>query len=840
MALSEEPPSLDVESLLAAERRARLGGEHARRHLSLIAETSKILAPSLEEYESAVEALADTLVPEFADWCMLELTGNDRPGRLGCRQGPGLAQDVAGALGAFPGWGRLIERVMGSGRPELQPAPARTRTVRVLKDQDFLDAGRAVGLVSWMVAPIRIRGLSLGVLAMGGGPDRRGFRPSDLDAATEVASRVAIAIERVLLYRQTLVAADQARRQADQLARLVEAAVLIDSAGSPQAVLDAAADQARAVTGAARAIVIVDDVTSRSAVHPSVAEPGNSGGGGELGERWITVLIPVAGAPDAGVLRVLSQPGRRIDEDESILRLLARSVGVALENARLYQAVHQSRERLGAVIEAAPVAIIELDADGPIRRWGPATDVIFAARDTDGASSGEREAAFHPDAVAQLDAVRRRVLETGSPQSTTIHTFRQDGTPVELSGSAAPLRGAGGDATGVLAVLTDMTEWRMLEHQLQQGQRMEAIGRLAGGVAHDFNNLLTVITGYALFSLEGMAEDDSMREPLQAIQQAALRAARLTEQLLTISRRQVVQPVVLDISAIVSDLDAILRRLIGEHIQLRTTLGSSPVRVRIDRGQLEQVILNLVLNARDAMPSGGRLDVTIGSADATEGDGAPGVGPCATVAVRDTGTGMDAATVQRCFDPFFTTKGHGEGTGLGLATVYGVVSQAGGRITVQSRVGSGTEFMVWLPTVDDPLSPQPLPVSVDDVAADETVLVVEDDESVRALLRDVLTTHGYRVLEASTGAAALELVAGHHGPLDLLISDVVMPGMSGTSLAEEIDRIRPGLPVLFLSGYDAEASLSGRRSADFLAKPVRPDDLLHKARDMLTRVEPQG
>jgi PAS domain S-box-containing protein len=834
MARSEDPPSLDVEWLVAAERRARLGGEHARRHLSLIAETSRILAPSLEEYETAVEALADTLVPEFADWCMLELTESEHPGRLGCRQSPWLVEDVASALSAFPGWGRLIERVMGSGRPELQPTPARTRAGRALKDQDFLDAGGAVGLGSWMVAPIRIRGLSLGVLAMGGGPERRGFRPSDLDAATEVASRVAIAIERVLLYRQTLVTADHARRQADQLARLVEAAVLIDSAGSPQAVLDAAADQAQAVTGAARAVVIVNDVTSRSAVQPSVAKPGDSDDHAGLGEHWITVPIPAAGAPDAGVLRVLSQPGRRIDEDESILRLLARSVGVALDNARLYQAVHQSRERLGAVIEAAPVAIIELDADGPIRRWGPATDVIFATRETDGASPGGGEAALHPDAVAQLDAVRQRVLESGKPQSTTIHTFRQDGTPVELSGSAAPLRGAGGDATGVLAVLTDMTEWRMLEHQLQQGQRMEAIGRLAGGVAHDFNNLLTVITGYALFSLEGMGEDDPMREPLEAIQQAALRAARLTEQLLTISRRQVVQPIVLDIGAVVSDLDAILRRLIGEHIQLRTSLGSSTVRVRVDRGQLEQVILNLVLNARDAMPSGGRLDLTIGSAEATDGDGAPEAGRWATVTVSDSGTGMDAATVQRCFDPFFTTKGRGEGTGLGLATVYGVVSQAGGRITVHSRVGKGTEFMVRLPTVDDPLSPQPEAVSVDDVVADETVLVVEDDEPVRALLRDVLASHGYRVLEASTGPAALELVAGHHGPLDLLITDVVMPGMSGTTLAEEIDRVRPGMPVLFLSGYDAEASLSGRHSAQFLAKPVRPDELLRKARDMLT------
>jgi PAS domain S-box-containing protein len=383
---------------------------------------------------------------------------------------------------------------------------------------------------------------------------------------------------------------------------------------------------------------------------------------------------------------------------------------------------------------------------------------------------------------------------------------------------------------------------RETEAQLRQAQKMEAVGRLAGGVAHDFNNLLTVIRGYSELLLGRLAPTDAMRKDMEEIKKAADRASGLTRQLLAFSRRQFIAPKVLDLNALVSNMDGMLRRLIGEDIvELCTELDSSVGAVKADPGQVEQVIMNLVVNARDAMPKGGRL--TIQTKNVTIGQGARldavGVEPGSYVllAVRDTGHGMDAETRSHLFEPFFTTKEKGKGTGLGLSTVYGIVKQSGGSISVESAPGRGTTFRIYLPRVE-----KEVPVAaggfeaIDPARGRETILLVEDEPAVRGLVHETLRLHGYTVLEARHGIEALLTSTKYVGPIHLLLTDVVMPQMSGPEVAEKLLTVRPGIKVLYMSGYpDHPVFDQGgvNRETGFLAKPFSPHVLAQKVREIL-------
>ena len=367
---------------------------------------------------------------------------------------------------------------------------------------------------------------------------------------------------------------------------------------------------------------------------------------------------------------------------------------------------------------------------------------------------------------------------------------------------------------------------RRSEEQLRQAQKMEAVGRLAGGIAHDFNNLLTVITSYGDLLLEDLAPDDSRRDDVEQIRKAAEGAAALTRQLLAFSRQQVLEPKVLDIRAIVAGTEKLLRRLIGADVQLATSLASDLGAVKADPGQLEQIIINLAVNARDAMPGGGRL--TIAATGMEEVEGRPG--RWVMLAVSDTGIGMDEQTKARIFEPFFTTKESGKGTGLGLATVYGIVKQAGGFIWVDSEPGRGTSFEVYLPRVDEPVAPAiTRPAPAEPGRGTETVLLVEDAPAVRLVTRQVLERYGYTVLEAPTGDMALRLAAKHHGPIHLLLTDVVMPGLSGRQLAGQLSQLRAEMKVLYVSGY-ADTVESG---VAYLQKPFAPEALARRVRDVL-------
>jgi len=415
---------------------------------------------------------------------------------------------------------------------------------------------------------------------------------------------------------------------------------------------------------------------------------------------------------------------------------------------------------------------------------------------------------------------------------------KKDGTLIEVQTSGHEITFAGRRAE--LVVIDDVTERKRLEEQFRQAQKMEAVGRLAAGVAHDFNNLLTAILGTTDLMIEDLPADDPDREGLLDIRGAAERAAVLTRQLLTFSRQQVVSPRMLRLNELITDLVKLLRRLLGEDVTIASALAPDCGAVKADPGQLEQVLVNLAVNARDAMPNGGRLTIETRNVDLdadypTERVMIP-AGRYVMLAVTDNGTGMDAQTNARIFEPFFTTKPVGKGTGLGLATVYGVVQQTGGYIWLYSELGHGTSFKIYLPRVDAD-GPQPAEEEQRASALDgsETVLVAEDEEAVRLIIAKALEARGYRVLSARDGSEALELAAGHGG-IDLLVTDVVMPDMNGRELSRCLTEARPNLRTLYLSGYTDDAMLHRgvlQEGVAFLQKPFSLGALARKVRDVI-------
>jgi hypothetical protein len=448
-----------------------------------------------------------------------------------------------------------------------------------------------------------------------------------------------------------------------------------------------------------------------------------------------------------------------------------------------------------------------------------------------------------PEEVPALLEVMGRLADAPLRPGVFRHR-KKDGTLIDVETLGNPMVFYGRPAVMVLA--NDVTERRRLEEQFRQTQRMEAVGQLAGGVAHDFNNLLTVITGYSELLLQSLQDRTADQHRVQEIHRAAARAASLTRQLLAFSRKQVLEPRMLDLDEVVQGMAPMLSRLLGEHVALKTPRARTLGRVKADRGQVEQVVMNLAINARDAMPEGGTLTIALSDVEldgAARGSGtALRAGPHVMLAVGDTGCGMDVATRARIFEPFFTTKEVGKGTGLGLATVYGIVQQSDGAIEVESAPGRGSTFLVYLPRVEQPVESG----GADEGAAEaapgrETVLVVEDEEVVRALEQEVLARCGYRVLVAGDAQEALALEERCGEAIALLVTDVVMPGRSGRELAQEFLRRRPETRVLYVSGYANDAFVSRgllESGTWFLQKPFSPEVLAHKVRDILDTDRP--
>jgi two-component system cell cycle sensor histidine kinase/response regulator CckA len=534
---------------------------------------------------------------------------------------------------------------------------------------------------------------------------------------------------------------------------------------------------------------------------------------------------------------------RKQKRDQQLLDImmeLGKQLGHFVARKRDEEMLRETTQTLQALVQAAPVGIHIVDLEGKVRLWNPAAERIFgwSAEEVLGQALPVLQVA--EDQTAGDECL---IAHDQACHGLPIRCPTKHGGVIEVSLSTAPLVDSAGTVLGVMGIRMDLTEQKKLEDQLRQAQKMEAVGQLAGGVAHDFNNLLTVITGYSEVLLNNLKTEESSRVCLNEIQKAGQRAAELTRQLLAFSRKQILQPRLLDLNDLVADMQKMLGRLIGEDIQLFTTLARGLGHVQADPGQIEQILVNLVVNARDAMPRGGRLTIETADIQVEEAQrqDCPELRPgrYARLAVTDTGCGMDAQTLARIFEPFFTTKDVGKGTGLGLATVYGIVKQSGGQVRASSKLGKGSRFEVYLPVVKKAAACEDnLPVRVSPPGGTETILLAEDEDGVRALVGQVLRSKGYTILEATNGEDALRLSEENQGPVDLLLTDVVMPHVGGRALAEAVAARYPDAKVLYMSGYTDDAVLRNgvlQSENEFLQKPFNADDLLYKVRELLDK-----
>jgi PAS domain S-box-containing protein len=571
--------------------------------------------------------------------------------------------------------------------------------------------------------------------------------------------------------------------------------------------------------------------------------------------RPVRQLAAGAGAIARGDLEQRVEPttrdeiGRLADAFNEMSRQLREQRAALVEQRTELEAAHAELRRRFAelsdlqsytdnILDSLANGIVTLDLEARVVTLNGVAEALFGVSGRTARGRPVAEVLGRaPELVTLLQgAVRDRA---GTTATLTVPGRPAGALPVELT--TATLKGGGGQDLGVVAVLRDLTAVRSLEAQLRQAQKMEAVGRLAGGVAHDFNNLLTVITGRSQILLLKLAPESPLRRDVELVEETAHRASALTRQLLAFSRKQLVQPRVVDLNDVVRGLESMLGRVIGEDITLAVALDPAPARVRADPTQLEQMITNLVVNARDAMPLGGRLTLETGRTWIDEPLARQHVGvrpgPHVRLVVRDTGIGMDAVTRAHIFEPFFTTKGPGKGTGLGLATVYGIVTQAGGAIAVESEPGQGATFVIHLPHVEAPVElAGERTVAGAAPHGSETVLLVEDEASVRGLARDILHRQGYTVLEASDGDEALRIGQAHRGPIHLLLTDVVMPRMGGRELADRLAAARGEMKVLYVSGYAEDPPGTGATAEPgraFLEKPFTADALASKVREVL-------
>src|SRR5216683_839514 len=686
------------------------------------------------------------------------------------------------------------------------------------------------------------------------------FDARAVQLAEALADQAALTLEHARLFAEE----ERRRREAEVLADLART---IGAAPELATVLQRVAEAAQELCASDGAVIGLripesDAVLLRywtSAWYGELAgtrvEPGYGLGGLVLAEP---ILIDDR---VEGLLYVDNRSPRAFtDQHESVLVRLAAHAAIAIRNAqileaeqlargtaeRLVRALRESQDRFRFVARATNDAVWDWDLVSQALWWNEGVSTLFGyTPEQVGPDVAWWYETIHPDDRERVKSDINAAVERGAESWSAEYRYRRaDGSYAHVFDRGYVLHDGDGRPTRMIGAMMDITQRRDLEEELRQSQKMEAVGRLAGGVAHDFNNLLTIITGRSHLLLGKLKADEPARRSVEVIQKTADRAAALTRQLLAFSRKQVLQRKVLDLNTTVGDVSTMLRRLIGEDVDLLLTLGPGAGRVNADRAQLEQALMNLAVNARDAMPRGGTLGletdhVRLGAAPPDRPDALP-PGPYAVLRVMDTGMGMDAATQARIFEPFFTTKEPGKGTGLGLSMVHGTVRQHGGAIHVRSVVGGGTTFEIYLPQVeaaaetggaDETGVAQP-------ATGHETILLVEDEDDVRALAREVLERQGYTVVEASDGAQALQVYEKERERIDLILTDVVMPRMSGREMVDRVRASRPDMRVLYMSGYTADAIVRHGvldQSMLLLGKPFTPVALIAKIREVLDR-----
>ena len=721
------------------------------------------------------------------------------------------------------------EYVFRTGRPMSIPQ----------KEFDQLAASGAVELVgtpspSWLGVPLRTPTETIGVLVVQHYTDDHAYSGRDLEFLASVGGQIALAIQR----KQ----AEDALRESERRFR-----ALIENSADAVLLFDGEQTLTYVSPAATRILGFPsEEVLGRPAlefVHP------------EYRARIAALLaesMSKPGQPLEGQARLHTRGGEwKLIEGvvtnflaDPAIRAFVANYRDITEQQKAHEALRAAEAQFRTLVEQLP-NITYIAEPGPGGAWeyvSPQIETLLGFTPPEWiALANTWWNRVHPDDRERVAEAERVFERTGKPLRQEYRMIARDGRVLWFRDEAVLLRAKPSGKSLMQGVLYDITDQRRLEDQLRQAQKMEAVGRLAGGVAHDFNNLLMVIQGHTSLLAERLAEGSAERRSVDQIQKSAERAAALTRQLLAFSRLQVMQPKVLDLNTVVADMGKMLRRVIGEHIELILRYEPNLGRVKADPGQLEQVLLNLVVNARDAMPSGGKLAVETANLtlDTAGAQRLPSLRPGSYVVltVSDTGVGMDAETQSHIFEPFFTTKDHGKGTGLGLATVYGIVQQSGGNVTVYSQPGEGATFRVYLPCVEEPadrgsgVRPRPAMPK-----GSETILLAEDETEVRELVREALRRGGYAVLEARDGAEALRLAENYGGPIHLLLTDVVMPNLGGPDLAARLSASRPGLRVIYMSGY-SEFIAAGHGGispfAYFLQKPFGMELMGRKVREVL-------
>ncbi len=817
-------PESERSGLRAADV-AVLGEREALERLELLASTSRILDATLEDYENAVLQVADSCVPDFSDLCAIEVIGPD-----------GQARTAAYRFARTSGL-HLPEHWAPVGR---LVAPDR-RAVLTFANPEESEASRQVRerfrAQSLIVAPITGGGLTLGWFVAATGAYRRGFRPSPLRIGSELSSRLGTAIQRVMLHKEMQASVREQNRTVRRLRRLATAATNLAGAATTQAVLQIACIEACVIQEADGAIArwsMADgSVVSAEAgqVDISVAEVAfesvaNRRAG--RGRGWVAYPLPSSDPWQQAGLVVFVGEDFSADE-ELVLSSLASLIPVAFERAVGTEAALVHEARLRAVVEASPVALIGLQADHTVTMANRAAIELFGW--------GANETEWIPAAPLQgpLEELAEAVLTTGSVVNRPL-TFESR----DLSLSAAPMpASSSGDKMSVLIAGVDLSEIRRAEFALVQAQRLEAMGQVAGRVAHDFNNLLTLIIGYAAILRRGTI-NETQEGLVDNIESASRRAAALTQQMLDMTRQKVDSGVVIDLGREVSGLDAVLARMSGSKVDLRIRSSKNVIKVRLDPSEMEQIVVNLVINACDAMDGVGTVDVTV-QLDAPAKEDRRHLdlpdGPLALLTVADDGPGMPADVKERCLEPFFTTKERGQGSGLGLPTVYGLVKERGGQLRIDSAPGSGTTIRIWLPVARDAaLSPgaeggEMWPAGR---KISGRILLVEDDLDLKEMAEETLVSIGLAVTSTDTAEEALELLSSR-GRYDALVTDIMLPGISGIELVAKARESEPGLQVLYMTGHSGAAggARTPREGDPVLRKPYRPDALRLRVAELI-------